>query len=168
MTEAYRGAIGAVPYALRESDSWLFRSYVIVGGLVALLVALLTGLGLIVLLGRTADIPGGSLTLSRTFYILVGLFAFGPLVAPMLLVARRHRREGGNRAYDRWLAVAGYVFILSLYGGLVASVPAEFRSEPSGIAAPIVAGLYALPPELSILVPIAGALTIVVGHYALR
>lgn len=176
MAEAYRGAIGAVPYALRESDSWLFRSYVIVGGIAALLVAVLTALGLIVLLGQTAGVPGGSLTLSRTFYVLVGLFAFGPLVAPMLFVARHHRREGGDTAYDRWLAVAGYVFLLSLYGGLIASMPASFeldgemvtRPDPSGLTAPIVAVLYAIPSELSVLVPVVGALGIVAVHYALR
>lgn len=168
MADEYRGAIGAVPYALRQSDSWLFRSYVVVGGVVALLVAILTVLGVIVLFGQTASVPGGSLTLSRTFYVLVGLFAFAPLVAPMLLVARRHRRKNSDPTYDRWIAAAGYLFALSLYGGLVASTPAEFRSEPSGIAAPVITVLYTIPLELSILIPVAGALAIVVTHYALR
>jgi hypothetical protein len=176
MAEAYRGAIGAVPYALRQSDSWLFRSYVIVGGLVAALVALLTTLGIVVLFGQTANVPGGSLTLSRAFYVVVGLFAFAPLVAPVLLVARRHRRSGSDPAYDRWLGAAGYLFVLSLYGGVVASMPAQFeldgelvaRPTPTGLDAPIVEFLYAIPPELSFLVPLAGALVIVGVHYALR
>lgn len=176
MADEYRGAIGAVPYALRRSDSWLFRSYVVVGSVVALLVALLTVLGIIVLFGQTAEFRGGSLTLSRSFYALVGLFAFVPLVAPILLVARRHRREGSKPAYDRWLGVSGYVFVLSLYAGLIASIPATFeldgeiqtREAPSGLAAPIVEALYAIPPELSVLVPAAGALVIVGVHYSLR
>lgn len=176
MADEYRGAIGAVPYALRRSDSWLFRSYVVVGSVVALLVASLTVLGIIVLLGQTAEFRGGSLTLSRAFYALVGLFAFVPLVAPILLVARRHRRDGGKTAYDRWLGGSGYLFVLSLYGGVIASMPAEFeldgelvtRPAPSGLTAPIVETLYSIPPELSILVPVAGALAIVGAHYALR
>lgn len=176
MADEYRGALGAVPYALRRSDSWLFRSYVIVGGVAALLVAFLTLLGIVVLFGQTADFRGGSLTLSRSFYLLVGLFAFVPLVAPMLLVARRHRRVGEKTSYDRWLAASGYLFVLSLYGGVIASMPAEFeldgelvtRPAPSGLTAPIVEALYAIPPELSVLVPLAGALVIVGVHYALR
>lgn len=176
MSEEYRGAIGAIPYAVRRSDSWLFRSYVLVGGLAALLVALLTALGIVVMFGQTADTTGGTLTLSRSFYLLVGLFAFLPLIAPMLFVARRHRRRGGDASYDRWLAAAGYLFLLSLYGGVIASMPAKFeldgevvtRPTPTGLTAPVVEALYAIPPELSVLVPLAGALVIVGVHYALR
>jgi hypothetical protein len=176
MADEYGGALGAVPYALRRSDSWLFRSYVIAGGLVALLVTLLTLLGIVVLFGQTADFRGGSLTLSRSFFALVGLFAFVPLIAPILLVARRHRREGNKPSYDRWLAASGYLFMLSLYGGVIASMPAEFeldgevvaRPTPTGVTAPIVEALYAIPPELSILVPLAGVVVTVGVHYALR
>lgn len=176
MADEYGGALGAVPYALRRSDSWLFRSYVLLGGLVALLVALLTLLGIVVLFGQTADFRGGSLTLSRSFFALVGLFAFVPLIAPMLLVARRHRREGSKPSYDRWLAASGYLFILSLYGGVVASIPAEFeldgdvqtRQAPPDLLEPIVGALYAIPPEFSAVVPLAGAVVIAGVHYALR
>jgi hypothetical protein len=176
MADEYGGALGAVPYALRQSDSWLFRSYVLLGGLVALLVALLTVLGIVVLFGQTADFRGGSLTLSRSFFAVVGLFAFVPLIAPMLLVARRHRRTGSKPSYDRWLGASGYLFILSLYGGVIASMPAEFeldgelvaRPTPTGLTAPVVEALYAIPSEFSVAVPLAGAVLVAGVHYALR
>lgn len=176
MTDEYRGALGAVPYAFRRSDSWLFRSYVLVGGLAALLVALFMTLSLVVLFGQTAAFEGGSLTLSRAFYVLVALLVIAPLVAPILLVARRHRRTSGDPRYDRWLAAAGYLFLLSVYAGLVASVPETFtldgevvrRPAPAGVFAPLVALLYAVPPAYSVAVPLAGALAIVAAHYLLR
>lgn len=176
MADAYRGALGAFPYAFRQSDSRLFRTYVVVGGLAALGVGLVVALSIVVLFGQTAEAPGGSLTLSRMFFAVVGLLAVAPLVSPVLLVARRHRRGGSTATYDRWLAVAGYLFVLSLYGGVVASMPETFvldgetvqRPAPTGLFAPLVAALYAIPSELSFAVPLAAALVIVAAHYLLR
>lgn len=176
MAEEYRGALGAIPYAFRASDSWLFRSYVVVGGLAAGLIALLMVLAIVVLFGQTSGFEGGSLTLSRAFYAVFGLLLFAPLVAPILFVARQHRREGGNGGYDRWMAIAGYVFLLSIYLGGVASMPETFtmdgetvqRPAPSGLFAPVVALLYAIPAEFSFVVPLVAALGILGVHYALR
>jgi hypothetical protein len=176
MAEEYGGVLGAFPYAFRVSDSLLFRSYVVVGGLVALLVSLLVVLAIVVLFGNTAQFRGGSLTLSRAFFAVFGLGLVAPLLAPTLLVARRHRRRGSTPRYDRWIAVAGYLFVLSLYLGAVASMPESFvldgetetRPAPSGLFAPVVAALYAIPPQFSWTVPLAAALVIVGVHYALR
>lgn len=176
MADEYRGALGAFPYAFRKSDSLVFRSYVLVGGLAALVVALFMTLAIVVLFGGTAGFQGGTLTLSRAFYAVLGLLVVAPLMAPTLLVARRHRRRGSDPRYDRWLALAGYLFLLSIYGGLIASMPESFvldgetvrRPAPSGLFAPIVALLYAIPPELSFVVPLAAAVSIAAAHYALR
>ena len=51
--DAYGGLLGAFPYAFRSSDSLLFKSYAVLGGLAALLTALLFGLALVVLLSNT-------------------------------------------------------------------------------------------------------------------
>jgi hypothetical protein len=152
----YGGLIGTFPYVLRTSDSWLLRSYAVVGGLVALFVALLFAIGVVVNIGQTGT-RGGTLTLSRAFIIVVALAAVAPLVAPVLLAARRHRRGVGAGRYDAVVALAGYGFLLSLYGGLVASEP------PAGRATPTEAGLYA-----GIGLPAAGAALVVVAHLLAR
>ena len=166
MADGYRGLFGAFPYAFRRTDSWLCRSYVVVGTLSAALLTLLFAFGLVVIFGKTFGFAGGSLTLLRAFYVVVGLFAVAPVIAPVLLVARRHRRETAAKAgYDAALAVAGYLFLLSLYAGVVASMPETFvldgetvtRPAPSGLFAPVVAVLYAIPPTYSPLVPLSAA-----------
>jgi hypothetical protein len=170
MADGYRGLFGAFPYAFGRTDSRLFKSYVLVGGLAAGVLSLFVILSIVVLIGQTASIQGGSLTLSRSFYAVVGLFLVAPVIAPILLVARRHRRglvpDAGVR-YDQWLAVAGYVFILSLYVGLVISIPECFvldgeqvcRGQPTGLFAPVVSVLYGLPQLAALLPPaLAGGL----------
>jgi len=110
--DSYSGLLTAYPYAFRQSDSRLFRSYVVVSGLLGALFAFLMAGALVVLVGNTAGARGGSLTLSRTFYVVVGLFVFAPLVGPVLLVARRHRRETPVAPrYDAALGAAGYAFV---------------------------------------------------------
>jgi hypothetical protein len=165
MAEGYRGVVGAVPYALRSSDSWLFRSYAIVSAAIALLVSLLFGLGLVVLVARTAAVPGGSLTLSRAFYAVVALSLLVPVLAPTLLVARRHR-QGLDRtgSYDARLALAGYLFLFSLYVGLVIAAPASARSPATGTLAPAIRVLYSLPRPLGALPPLLGAALIAAAH----
>jgi len=173
---AYRGLPGAFPYAFRSSESRLFRSYVGASALVGLLVSFLLGSALVVLVANTLGTAGGSLTLSRSFYLLVGILVVAPLVAPVLLVARRHRRGGSSARYDRALAAAGFLFVLSLYLGLVASMPETFvldgepvaRPAPSGLFAPVVALLYAIPPAASPVVPAAAAALIGLAHRRYR
>jgi hypothetical protein len=169
MTDGYRGVFGAFPYAFRQSRSLLFRSYVLVGALAALAVTVLFCAGLIVLVAQTAAIEGGSLTLSRAFYVVVGLLVVAPLLAPVLLVARRHRRSIGHDArYDLVLSIAGYLFIASLYVGLVITVPAEQQAAPSGVVAPVVEALYALPQLAGVVPPLVASGLIVVAHRLLR
>lgn len=169
MSDGYRGVFGAFPYAFRQSDSLCFRSYVLVGAVAALAVVVLFGAGLVVLIAQTAAVEGGSLTLSRAFYVVVGLFVVAPLVAPVLLVARRHRRAAGDDArYDLALSLAGYVFIASLYVGLVITVPPNQQTPPPAAVAPLVDTLYALPQVAGVGPPLVAAGLIVVAHRLLR
>jgi hypothetical protein len=164
----YGGLFGAFPYAFRASDSWFFRSYVLVSAIVSLGVGFLVAAGVVVLLGNTASFAGGSITLSRAFYIVVGLLVVGPILAPTLFVARRHRRgwsDSGDDRYDAALALSGFVFLLSLYVGLVASVPPAFQRPGVG---GVVGMLYALPPLVGLLPPLVAAVAIYLVHRTLR
>lgn len=166
--EEYSGLFTAIPYALRASQSWLFRLYVVVGGLVALAVSLLMVFALVTLIARTANVSGGSLTLSRAFYVVVGLFVVGPLLAPILLVARRHRRVGSKKRYDVLLALAGFFFLGSLYVGLLMSVPPAQQQPVSGAFAPVVESLYALPEVTGLAPPAFAAAFILLTHRLAR
>lgn len=173
MADGYRGVFGAFPYAFRRSDSWVFRSYVLVGGFAAALLAFGFALSLIGVFGATAGLRGGSLTLSRSFVVVVGLFAVAPLVAPVLLVARAHRRdERDSPKYDPLLALGGYLFLLSLYLMAIAAMPESFvldgetvtRPPPSGLFEPVVATLYAIPSLAALLIPLFPAAFIAFVH----
>jgi hypothetical protein len=175
--DSYSGLPSAFPYAFRASDSRLFKAYAAVSAVLGGLFALLMAIAIVVLIGNTASAPGGSLTLSRTFYVVVGLFVFAPLVAPVLFVARRHRRETPVRErYDAALGASGFLFALSVYLGVVASMPEQYRvgeeltsrPEPSGVFAPVVEALYSLPAAASPLVPLAGALLVYAAHRYFR
>jgi hypothetical membrane protein len=166
--EAYSGLFGAIPYALRASRSWLFKAYVVVGGLAALVVAILMTLALVTLVSRTATAGGGSLTLSRAFFVLVGLFIVGPLLAPILFVARRHRRVGDKKTYDASLALAGYLFFAALYVGLVITIPTGQQEAVGGALAGVVGFLYALPQVWGLVPPVAAAVGIYLTHRLVR
>lgn len=165
MADGYRGVVGAFPYALRTSDSWLFRSYAAVSALLAAGTALLFAAGVVRLIAATSGVEGGTLTLSRAFFVVVGLLVVVPVLAPTLLVARRHRRDAGaDRRYDAALALAGYAFLCSLYVGLLVASPAAFESVPDGPTAPVVAALYALPRIAGLVPPLLGAAGIAAAH----
>ena len=175
--DTYSGLLSAYPYAFGQSGSLLLKSYVLVSAVLAGLFTFLMLGAVLVLLGNTASARGGTLTLSRTFYVLVGLAVFFPLVAPVLLVARRHRRDTAVDArYDPALAASGYLFALSVYAGVVASMPETFvtngetvaRPEPAGLLAPAVELLYSIPPVASPLVPFVGALVVYLVHRRFR
>ena len=163
--KSYSGLLTAIPYALRSSRSWLFRLYVVCGGLLAVLITALMAFALVTLIARTANAPGGSLTLSRAFYVVVGLFVVGPLLAPILLVARRHRTTGSERRYDALLALSGFGFLASLYVGLLISVPPSQQQSVSGAFAPVVETLYSLSPVAGLLPPTLAAGLIVLAHH---
>jgi len=168
MADGYRGLIGAVPYAFRRSSSRLFKLYVVIGTLAAVGIAVVVLSGLVVLLGETAESPGGALTLSRSLYVLIGLFLAGPLLAPTLYVARRHRRsiEVSDR-YDSMLAVTGFVFLFSLYVGLVITVQPVQQEVVTGVHAPIIGFLYALPQVAGVVPPTIAGIVIYIAHKTL-
>ncbi|MFC7167463.1 hypothetical protein [Halospeciosus flavus] len=157
-SRSYSGVLTAVPYAVRVSDSWLFRLYAVVGAFLALVVTIGFGLSLLKLLVETAALPGGLVTLSRTFFVLVGLAVVLPLLAPILLVARRHRRnQRVSRFYDALLALTGFGFVVGVYLALVVSAPPEYRAPATN---PVIDALYALPPLVG-LVPIVVAAALI-------
>jgi hypothetical protein len=143
--DGYSGVLGTFPYAFRRSDSPLLRSYVVIGGLLAVLVAVVFSAALIQLLAGSAGGGSGSFSFVRSFFILIGMAIVVPLMAPVLLVARRHRRTGSTRVYDQALAAAGYLFVFSLYLALVITAPPALRDDPSGALEPVVSFLYGLP-----------------------
>ncbi|MBX0296369.1 hypothetical protein [Haloarcula nitratireducens] len=164
-TKSYSGLPGAFRYALGASDSWLFKGYVVVALLFTLAIALVFALGLLVLLAGSEGLRGGTFTFSRSFFLFVGLLVVAPLLAPILLVARRHRRTGSTPTYDRALALSGFVFVASLYVGLVISVPPQLQ-EPTGNA--VVAALYAAPQLAGLVPPVAAAALLYAVHRFLR
>ena len=166
MADTYGGVFGAFPYAFRTSGSLLFKSYAVVSALAALGWTALFALALVVLVAQTAVGQGGSLTLSRSFYVLVALFVVAPTIAPTLFVARTHRRaERRSARYDAALAAAGYLFLASLYVGLVMSVPPELQRASAG---PVVDVLYSLPQVTGLVPPVVAALLIYAVHRLLR
>jgi hypothetical protein len=172
MTDDYGGVFGAFPYAFRASDSHLFRSYVVLGGLLTVAVSLLFVAAVIGVIATTTGGRGGSLTLSRSFFAVVGLFVVVPLVAPALFVARRHRRrerdDPADGRYDASLAAAGYLFVGALYVGLVVSVPPSQQTTPTGALAPLIGVLFALPQVSGVVPPLVAAALILLVHRWLR
>ncbi|WP_117594399.1 hypothetical protein [Haloprofundus halophilus] len=170
MADGYNGVFGAFPYALTHSTSWLFRLYVVVSALVALFLTLVVAMGLVVLIANTADFGGGQLTLSRSFYAVVGLLLVAPILAPTLFVARRHRREETreHEHYDFALGLAGFVFLTSLYVGAVITVPPDLQTPVTGPLAPLVELLYGLPQVAGLVPPLSAALFIFGLHRRLR
>jgi hypothetical protein len=166
MTDSYRGVLGAIPYAIRRTESWTMRIYGVVGGLAAAFVAVVVTLALVVWMGETAGIRGGTFTFSRSLYVVGGFLAVAPLLAPILFVARRHRLDDPVAAgYDRRLGLAGFGFLGSLYLALVISAPADLR-DPTESA--LVGALYALPPVVAIVPPVLAAAAVFWIGFRLR
>jgi hypothetical protein len=161
----YRGLPSAFPYAFRTSESRLFKSYVVVGGLAALLVVVIFTAALVVLMGETASAQGGTFTFSRAFFVVLMVLVFAPLVAPVLLVARRHRRAGRNRDYERALAAAGYLFFAGMYVSLAVSVPPALQEESPGTVG---AFLYSLPTVTAAVPPVVAVIAIYLAHRRYR
>ncbi|WP_227739025.1 hypothetical protein [Halorientalis pallida] len=165
---SYGGLFGSYPYAFRRSDSLLFKSYAVIGGLLALLIALMFTFGLVGVIASTTGTAGGVFSFSRAFFIFVGLLVVFPLLAPVLSVARRHRRIGSNARYDAAIASAGYLFLLTLYLALLISTPPEQQQPVSGAYAPLVELFYALPAIVGLVPPIIGAAAIYAAHRLTR
>ena len=161
----YRGLPSAFPYAFRASESRLFKTYVLVGGLAALFVVLAFTAALVNLMGDTASAQGGTFTFSRTFFVFLMVLVFAPLVAPILLVARHHRRVGPNRTYERALAAGGYLFFVGMYVSLAVSVPPALREESPGALG---AFLYSLPTVTAAVPPLVAVVAIYLAHRRYR
>lgn len=160
---SYNGLPGAFPYALRASDSWLFKGYVIVAILLSAFIAFFFLGGLLNALASTVGARGGTFTFSRTFVLFVGLLVVAPLLAPVLLVARRHRRTASSLAYDRAMALSALLFVAALFVGLVASTPAQLQEQDSAGSV-----LYALPSELGLVFPLAAVGVMYLVHRRLK
>ncbi|MFC7213768.1 hypothetical protein ACFQO4_06695 [Saliphagus sp. GCM10025334] len=159
-SKTYGGVLGAFPYAIRQSNSRLFRSYVLVGGAIAAILVFAFALSLVRVIGETVGTTA-TLSFSRSFVIVVGMAVVAPILAPVLLVARRHRRQVGDDVrYDRRLAASGYLFLAALYVGLIPTVPAEFQTE----GGPIVGFLYGLPLAVGLAIPALAGAGIYVVH----
>jgi hypothetical protein len=161
--DAYSGILGAVPYAFRRTESTMMQTYVLFGAVIAVIVTLLFGSSLIVLIGSSSGANAGSLSFSRAFFALVAMAVVAPLVAPILFVARRHRLGNGDLSYDQRLGGLGFLFIASLYTGLVISTPEAQQAPAAGVLAPLVEALYSLPQLVGIVPPLVVAALIYVG-----
>lgn len=162
---SYNGLPGAFPYAIRQSESLLFKCYVVVALLLTVAITLIFTFGLIGVLAGSAGARGGTFTFSRTFFLFVGVLVVAPLLAPVLLVARRHRRTASSLSYDRGLALSALGFIVSLYLALVISAPAGLR-EPTENA--VIAALYGLPRLAGLAPPLLAVGVMYVVHRALK
>jgi len=165
--DAYGGALGAFPYAARTSDSWTFRAYAVVAALAAAAAVVLFTLSLVGIVASTA-FQSASVTLVRAFVLVVLLGVLVPTVAPVLLVARRHRLgRAVDPRYDAALAAAGFLFLGSLYVGLLASVPPDLQQPATGPLAPAVGALYALPQLAGPAPPVLAAALVAALHHLL-
>jgi hypothetical protein len=160
------GRYSAVLRAVKEgwhSESYLLRSYAVVGTLVAVLVAVAFLLALpgwiVASLSST-----GTVTFSRAFLLLTGVLVVVPLVAPTVLAARRRRKRGSTRRRDALYALSGYGVVLGLYASLLVSAPPDLRDPPPAVVAPVVEFLYSLEPIYGVVPPVVAALGIVVVH----
>jgi len=164
----YKGVLTAFPYALRTSESRVFKTYAAVSGVFAALIVLLFGFAVVTLLGGTAGAPGGSFTFSRAFFIFLMFLVVAPLVTPVLLVARRHRRTEPDVRYDRALAVSGYGFLLALYLSLVITTPAELQEAPGGPFGAVASFLYGLPRPAAAVPPVLAVVAMYLAYRRYR
>lgn len=168
MSDEYSGLVGAFPYAFRRSESSLFRAYAFLGGLLAAALAVFFALALVNAIASTAEMQGGTITFIRSIFIVFGFLVVAPIVAPVLFVARRHRRTGSDDRYDAAMATAGVGYVVTVFLGGVASTPPEFQEATTGPAASIVDALYAVPEALSWVFPLVGAVVVYLVHRRLR
>lgn len=168
MTEAQPGSrsvlASAICYAVLDADAWTLRTYGVVGTLAAVFVALLA---LLAFPQWVVATDGGSLDrVGRAFLVLVALGVVATVFAPLLFVDRR--RRDGRPQRQLAFGLAGYASLAALYLALVASAPADARSEPPAVVAPLVEPLYALPPSAGAAIALVGLASPYVLEYSLR
>ncbi|MFB6121102.1 MAG: hypothetical protein ABEJ68_08315 [Halobacteriaceae archaeon] len=161
--DAYDGVIGAVRYSYGESESRLFRSYVAVGSLVTLFVSLLFVSGIVTLIAATTGGTGGNLTVVRAFFVVVLLVTIAPILAPVLVVARRIRRGVGPAVRTQFgYGLAGYGYLVALYLGVVVWAPEATEPPAAGAFAPVIAALNAAPDVWGLAFPAVAAAALAV------
>lgn len=133
----YRGLPGAFVFAFRRSDSHVFRAYAVTGAVLGVVVAVFFLLALVSWVG-SAGAFGQS-----AFLAVLGLLVLLPLVAPVLVVARRHRRSTTDRRADATLGLAGFAVVVSVWLALFVSDPNPHRT--TGVLAPALDAIDALP-----------------------
>jgi hypothetical protein len=166
--DAYSGVLGAIPYAIRASDSWTFRGYAALGTLVVAFVAVLFAFAIVGVFAATTGGRGGTFSFSRAFFVFVALLVVAPLLAPILSVARKHRRGAGEASYDLRMGGLGLALLASLYVGLVATVPPEQQESYGGVGEPVVVPLveflYGLPRVAGLAFPAVVSVAILLYH----
>lgn len=156
MSGDYRGLVGAIRSAIRRSDSLLFRTYTVASVLVGGFATVLLVLGVVSWLATPAPIG------QRALLGVIALLLLVPLLAPVLVVARRHRRGVGDRRADAVVGLAGFGFVLSVYLALLISDPNPHAV--TGPLGPAIAAIDAVPRGywiLPLLLAVAGILTAV-------
>ena len=153
MADDYGGLLGAYPFALNRTSSWLLRSYVVVSALVGAFVALLLALGLVTWLAGPTPLVGQNALLG-----VIGILVLAPLAAPVLIVARRHRLGDDRPRVDALFALAGYAFVASTYLALLITDPS--RHTLGGPADRLLAVVDALPGRYGLVPPIVAAAAI--------
>ena len=152
MAEDYSGLAGGFVFAFRRSGSSLFRAYAVLSVIVGVFATLFLLLALVSWFGSPA--PFGL----RALLGVIAVFLLVPLFAPVLVVARRHRRGAGSPRADAALGLAGFGFVLSVYLALLISDPNPH--DVSGPLAPAIAALDALPRRYWVAPPILSVASI--------
>ncbi|HKJ60074.1 MAG TPA: hypothetical protein VKA37_12650 [Halobacteriales archaeon] len=152
MADEYRGIPGAFVSAFRRSDSYLLRAYVLASVVVGVFVTILLALGVVTWLSQPAPLG------QRALLGVIAIFVLVPLFAPVLVVARRHRRGVENRRADALLGVVGFGFLLAVY--LAGLISAPDLPQQSGALASVVATLDALPRSYWVVPPLLSAASI--------
>jgi len=134
------------------------------GSLLAVAAARSRRIRLVGIVASTTGTDSGVFSFSRAFVIFVGLLVVFPLMAPILSVARRHRRSASTPRYDAAMGLGGYVFILSLYLALLLSIPPEQQEPVSGATAPVVQLFYDLPGTYGLVPPTLAGLVLYLVH----
>jgi hypothetical protein len=153
--EPYSGLFGAYRYAFRQSDSLLFRAYVLLSALCGAYVSLLLVLAAVSWLATPGALE------EKALLGVIGVLVLAPLFAPVLIVARRYRLGHDRPGMDRAFALVGSAFLLSLVLALVVTDPnAHSGPGPVGDALDF---LDALPATYGLAFPVVAVLLIYVA-----
>lgn len=155
MREGYRGVVGAFGYAFRRSNSWLFRVYIVLSALLGVYISLLILLAIVAWSGTTVAFG------DQAFLAVIGILLLVPLFTPVLVTARRLRRETSSASAERLIAITGFVFVLSIVLALLITDPTDHAT--SGSLGVLVRAIQGLPRSIGILPPVIAIVLIILG-----